>query len=88
MAEREWCQRERWCLKTPGHPGDCRETPEETRARINAQAMRDHDFVGEGKHCEAMISGRPQGDPATTGSITMSVGCGYPRQHHPGGEGD
>lgn len=83
MARREFCQREPWCVKAPGHPGGCPETIEETTARVNAQARRDHKFVGEGPYCVARIGWAPLGDPLTTGQITGWHGCGYPRQHHP-----
>lgn len=79
----KYCYREPWCLKTPGHPGGCPETREEQRERINRRARRNHVFVGDGPYCEAMISAGTVGDPATTGTITFSSGCGYPRQHHP-----
>lgn len=54
----------------------------ERAARIKAQAMRSHEFVGEGQYCEAWISTRPQGSPKV-GVITGSIGCGYPRDLHP-----
>jgi hypothetical protein len=58
------------------------ETLEAFRARIKAQNMRDHLFVGEGPYCDAWI------EKGTTGSeehgyITMRVGCGYPADCHP-----
>ena len=56
---------------------------EERKARSRAEAMRDHPFEGDGQYCAAMIGGKGSGDPATTGVVTMSVGCGYRREHHP-----
>lgn len=53
-------------------------------ARIKAQAMRDHPFVGEGPYCQARISFAPMGGP-DTGTITGWAGCGYPRDAHPEG---
>lgn len=50
-------------------------------ARIKAQAMRDHAFVGEGPYCEARISFRPMGGQ-DTGTITGWSGCGYPPDMH------
>lgn len=51
-------------------------------ARIKAQAMRDHVFVGDGPYCEARISTRSQGSPEV-GIITGWAGCGYPADTHP-----
>lgn len=79
---REQCQREPWCVKAPGHPAGCRETYEETIARVNAQAARNHRFVGTGRYCVARISFSPMGDALATGVITGWHSCGYPRQHH------
>ena len=45
-------------------------------------ALLAHTFVGVGPYCEHWNTGSPQGDPATTGTITMSVQCGYPPESH------
>lgn len=82
MTVREWCSREPWCLKVPGHPGECRETVAEQIARVNAQAMRGHFFIGAGPYCEEWSRPRSSGGPAT-GVVTMRIQCGYPREHHP-----
>lgn len=52
-------------------------------ARIKAQAMRSHEFVGEGPYCQARIGFAPQGS-AETGVLTGWSACGYPRDCHPG----
>jgi hypothetical protein len=49
---------------------------------IRRQAMRDHVFRGDGPHCEAMIPMGSSGSPET-GIVTMTSGCGYPRETHP-----
>lgn len=54
----------------------------ERGARIKAQAMRDHAFVGDGPYCQARISFAPMGS-AETGRITGWAGCGYPPDTHP-----
>lgn len=54
----------------------------ERMARIRAQAMRDHPFVGQGPYCEARIGWRPSGGP-DTGVITGWSACGYPPDAHP-----
>lgn len=51
--------------------------------RIRREAMRDHVFVeGDGPHCAAMLPAGSSGGP-DTGTITMTAGCGYPRETHP-----
>lgn len=50
--------------------------------RIRRQAMRDHAFVGDGPYCSAMIPQGISGSPET-GVVTMTAGCGYPRETHP-----
>lgn len=54
----------------------------ERMARLEAQAMRDHPFAGDGLNCEHR-SQTTQGDPILWGRVTMSVICGYTRKHHP-----
>lgn len=49
---------------------------------IRRRAMRDHAFVGEGPYCQAMIPQGVSGSPET-GIVTMTAGCGYPRDTHP-----
>lgn len=63
-------------------PAERQDAAERTeRARL--AAMRDHPFVGEGRYCAAMLGPRFSGNPATTGVVTMSIGCGYPADLHP-----
>lgn len=78
----EHCDRQPWCLKGAGHPGDCHETPEERTTRINAQARRDHPFEGAGQYCQSWGPVSLSGSP-TTGLVTFRSRCGYPREHHP-----
>lgn len=59
-------------------------TPEEWLAgriaRIKREAMRDHPFVGEGKHCSHWL----EHTRATEfGTLSTRVACGYPRDLHP-----
>lgn len=54
----------------------------ERAARLEAQRMRNHPFVGDGRHCESMGDESRSGSEQT-GYITMRVGCGYPREAHP-----
>lgn len=49
---------------------------------IRRRAMRDHAFVGDGPYCSAMIPQGISGSPET-GVVTMTAGCGYPRETHP-----
>lgn len=49
--------------------------------RIKAQAMRTHEFVGEGLYCErwSELSSRNTSE----GLLTFRAQCGYPRDLHP-----
>jgi hypothetical protein len=76
----EFCQRQPWCVKGPGHPGDCHETLEERRARARRSAMRDHPFAGEGQYCEHW-----SGSSRTTehGTLSFRSQCGWLAETHP-----
>lgn len=50
--------------------------------RIRIQAMRDHEFVGDGPYRQGWLGPRSRAGPET-GVITMRVVCGYPRDTHP-----
>lgn len=76
---RECCDSGAWSV----HLDTCEKQAAE-RARIKAQAMRDHGFTGKGPYCQAKISFAPLGGP-DTGTITGWAGCGYPLEHHPKG---
>jgi hypothetical protein len=54
----------------------------ERSERIRREAMRDHQFEGDGPYCAAML---PVGSSGTseTGVVTMTAACGYPRDTHP-----
>lgn len=57
------------------------ESYEQYEVRMNAQAMRDHPFVGDGPYCKHMSRSR-------RGKVTLGAECGYLPKHHPGGQGD
>lgn len=48
--KREPCPRQPWCVKGLGHPGDCPETAEESRARTLADALRRYVNDLESRH--------------------------------------
>lgn len=52
------------------------------QARIAMRAMRDHEFVGQGRYCQAWLGPVSRGGPEI-GVITTRMGCGYPRDTHP-----
>lgn len=54
---------------------------EERMARIKAEAMREHRFVGDGPYCQGRISFAPIGGP-DTGWIVGWSECGYPLDMH------
>jgi hypothetical protein len=61
------------------------ETDEERAARIKAEAMRDHPFVGDGAggpYCQDMGREMTMGS-REFGQVTMRVQCGYPADLHP-----
>jgi hypothetical protein len=66
-------------------PAERAEAVERT-ARIKAQAMRSHPFVGDGPYCQAMLTGARHGS-VEVGFLTLTVGCGYPRDLHPDQDG-
>jgi hypothetical protein len=59
-----------------------RQEAKDRAARIQAQAMRGHRFVGDGPYCQGRISFAPIGS-ADTGWIVGWTGCGYPPDLHP-----
>lgn len=48
-----------------------------------AAGMQDHLFAGDGQYCEEWVTASSVGDLATTGTVTMRIGCGHPRYNHP-----
>jgi hypothetical protein len=73
-----------WCTGYPlmgSSPAERAESLERGE-RIRRQAMRDHVFVGDGPFCSAMLPMGSSGSPET-GVVTMTAGCGYPREAHP-----
>lgn len=54
---------------------------EAERAPEARSLLRDHPFVGTGEHCQGWNV--PSVSTGAAGTMTMTTGCGYPRDLHP-----
>lgn len=60
------------------------QTNDEWRTRTHNEAMRDHEFVGNGQYCNRMVD-TGQAGSSETGFIKVQAGCGWTREYHPVG---